>query len=186
MGYIILMAGLSLFSIPFNKDWSIPYLAIAYVIGYLVNSLGSMIEDSYYFLIGGMPSDKLLSIDENKEYTGIDKVRFYYAKETIALLQEEIGNPNASTAKMFAKAMPYSDSDTSTRVPDFNAQYAFSRTLLTTMIMVCLMLIPQNYDNIEYWFLLIPLYITGRRYKERGYYYAREVLKVYYHKKTQR
>ncbi len=184
MGYIVLIAGLSFLDIPFNKDWGIPYLAVAYVIGYMVNSLGSMIEGGYYWSIGGMPSEKLLTIDETKKYTGIDKVRFYYAKETIALLQQEIGDKEASTAKMFAKAMPYSDSDSSSRVPDFNAQYAFSRTLLTTMIMVCLMLIPKHYNELLYWFLLIPLYISWHRYKERGYYYAREVLKVYYHIKT--
>lgn len=184
MGYLVLLAGLSFLNIPFNPDLSIPYLAIAYVIGYMVNSLGSMLEGGYYCSIGGMPSDILLTIDDKKNYTGIDKVRFYYAKETIALLKNEIGDQKASTAKMFAKAMPYSDSDSSTRVPDFNAQYAFSRTLLTTMIMVCLMLISKNYDKLQYWFLLIPLYISWHRYKERGYYYAREVLKVYYHIKT--
>ena len=84
MGYIVLIAGLSFLDIPFNKDWGIPYLAIAYVIGYMVNSLGSMIEGGFYWSIGGMPSENLLTIDETKKYTGIDKVRFYYAKETIA------------------------------------------------------------------------------------------------------
>lgn len=185
MGYIALVALLLFMDIPFNKDYSIPYLAIAYVLGYMINALGSMIEKFYYWTIGGVPSDKLLTIDVQKNYTGIDKVKFYFAHEVIALLKEECHDADATTGKMFAKAMPYSDSDDKTRVPDFNAQYAFTRTLLTTMIIVCLLLIPKYYDDWYVWFLLIPLYISWHRYKERGYYYAREVLKVYYHKKQQ-
>ena len=80
--------------------------------------------------------------------------------------------------------MSYSNSDSSTRVPDFNAQYAFSRALLTTVIILGVIWGFQLYNELWYWFILIILlYLSYRRCKERGYYYAREVLIEYLHNK---
>ncbi|MBD0331399.1 MAG: hypothetical protein ICV66_01975 [Chitinophagaceae bacterium] len=66
------------------------------------------------------------------------------------------------------------------RVDDFNAMYAFSRSLLTTLLVGTVVLLIDNYNNWRYYAVLIPsLIVVWLRCKQRGYYYAREVLNVY-------
>lgn len=179
IGYFTMMAYLFAFGIDYNEDFSIAYIAAAYVIGYIINSISSLIEPILYKTIGGMPSDKLLTIVESKSYTGISKVRFYEAEKAIRLLKADTGDANASCGKMFACAMRITNGDSGTRVQDFNAQYAFSRVLLTTMLFVTIAVISTHYCDWQSYLLLIALAICWNRFKERGYYYAREVLNEY-------
>ena len=124
-------------------------------------------------------------MNNQKKNKGHSKIKFYHSEEVVRMLKEELKEDSPSTGKMFSTAMQYSNSDNSTRVPDFNAQYAFSRSLLTTMIIVSFILLVQYYTQFIAWFILIPLFISWYRYKDRDYYYAREVLLVYLHKKKQ-
>ena len=84
-------------------------------------------------------------------------------------------------AKVFAKEfIIYSNSNEKTRVPDFNAQYAFSRVMLTLTIVSVGIVMPKLYDLWWAWLIaLAVILLVGRRCKERGYYYAREVLIEY-------
>lgn len=179
IGYFTMMAYLFAFGIDYNEEYSIAYIAAAYVVGYLINSISSLLEPFWYKSIGGIPSDKLLTIEAGKTYTGISKVRFYEAEKAIQLLKAETGDANASTRKMFACAMRLTNGDSSTRVQDFNAQYAFSRVLLTTIFFVTIAVISTHYGVWQSYLLLIALVICWNRFKERGYYYAREVLNEY-------
>lgn len=186
LGYILLMALLPMIGLTYDWEASIAYLSIAYVIGYMVNAIGSWLEGFYYWTIGGKPSDVLLMPKNvRKKCNGHSKIKFYHTDEAIRMIKDELQDENASTGKMFLVAMRYSNSDESTRVPDFNAQYAFARSLLTTMIIVSFILLVQYYTQFIAWFILIPLFISWYRYKDRAYYYAREVLLVYLHKKKQ-
>lgn len=187
LGYILLVALLPIFNLAFELESSVAYLAIAYVIGYMVNAIGSWIEGFYYCTIGGKPSDIYLTpVNNQKKNKGHSKIKFYHSEEVVRMLKEELKEDSPSTGKMFSTAMQYSNSDNSTRVPDFNAQYAFSRSLLTTMIILSLIvLIQYGCELISSWFILVPLFISWYRYKDRAYYYAREVLLVYLHKKKQ-
>ena len=66
------------------------------------------------------------------------------------------------------------------RVPDFNGHYALSRVILTTMFMAFVFVEIKFYNVWYSWLISIAILLLARnRYKERGYYYAREVLNEY-------
>lgn len=185
LGYILLMALLPMVGLEFEWKASIAYLAIAYVIGYMVNAIGSWIEGFYYMTIGGKPSDFFLTpADKREKNSGHSRIKFYHTDEIIRMLKDELNDENASTNKMFALAMRYSNSEETTRVPDFNAQYAFARSLLTTMIILTPIVIIQFGISSKAWLVLVPLFISWYRYKDRAYYYAREVLSAYFQKRN--
>lgn len=184
IGYVILVVLIYFFDLDYDNKYSVAYLAIAFVIGYLVNALSSFLDKFYHWTIGGKPSSKLLQIHPKKKHTGIGKVRFYHAEKIILLLKEDVEDENADENKMFGAAMRLSNSDESTRVPDFNAHYAFSRVMLTAMIILALLLIVKYYNNWQVYLIIFPLLLCWVRYKERGYYYAREVLNEYLKTKT--
>ena len=179
----------------FNKDISkidvIVMLSLAYMLGYLLNSVSAMCEPIYYWFMGGRPSDKLLSepkekrCSKKKNYTGFGRIRFYAYAQTICILKQELQNSDADAKMMFERAMIYSNSDESSRVPDFNAQYAFSRVMLTLVLISSFIILYKYYTLFWVWIIdIAAIYIVGRRCKEKGYYYAREVLNEYLKKKN--
>lgn len=179
VGYFTMMAYLYALGIDYNEDYAVAYIAAAYVLGYVINAVSSMMEGFWYKTIGGMPSNNLLTLKEGKEYTGTDKIRFYDGEEAIKKLKAELNDPNASIGKMFGRAMSYSNGNKDCRVPVFNANYVFSRVLLTAVTFVTVALIVSSSSDWRV-YLIIPIwYICWRRFKERGYYYAREVLIEY-------
>lgn len=183
LGNILLVALLPMFNLSLELDSSIACLAIAYVIGYMVNAIGSWIEGFYYWTIGGKPSNIFLT-PQNKRGKGCghSRIKFHHTDEVAYMLKEELKDKNASSDKMFTTAKQYSISDNLTRVPEFNAQYAFSRSFLTTMIILTLILLFQFGSELRTWFVFVPLFISWYRYKDSAYYYAREVLTTYLYK----
>lgn len=159
---------------------SIAYLSLGYLAGYFINAIGSLLEDIYYFTIGGKPSDRLLTIVEGQQWTGYKRVKFYETEKVTNLLKEELGSQDASISRLFSCAMRKMNSCADSRVPAFNAQYAWSRTLLTAVWMIDVLLVFRYYDQWLFWLIgLLLLLISWNRFKERGYYYAREVLNEY-------
>lgn len=158
----------------------IVYIAFGYLAGYFVNAIGSLLEGVYYKTINGMPSDKLLTLTNGREWTGYNRVRFYEARNVIEALKRELNDANASTKKMFGCAMRKVNECEDCRVPAFNAQYAWSRTILTTILIVDSVCAFRFYEEWLFWLVaIILLIISWNRFKERGYYYAREVLNEY-------
>ena len=171
-GFLILLTLLSAYDIPYDKDKVIAYTAIAFLIGYLVNTISSWLEDFYFWTWGGKPSDRLLNGKD------IWKVNFYHSRKAKELLQIESSNPNASNDELFSIAMRYGNGQP--RVDDFNTMYAFSRVLLTTALIGSFFLVSSHYKDWQYYiFALSIIFIAWQRCKQRGYYYAREVLNVY-------
>ncbi len=174
-GYVALLYLLHLLHIPYDKDMVIAYTALAFVTGYLMNSISSWLEGIYFFTWGGIPSSKLLDGED------IWKVRFSpsdSAKIKAALLAE-CGNANASHDELFQIAMRHANNQSS-RLEDFNAQFGFSRVLLTTVLLGTIVLLAQHYQDWRYYAVLLPsLFITWLRCKQRSYYYAKEVLNTY-------
>lgn len=179
MGYIVLMIFMNVFEIHYDNADSVLHLAFAFIVGYFINTLSSLLEDFFYWTIGGMPSNKLLKIDPNKRYTGIRKVKFYQAQKVIEMLKIDVDDVNASEGKMFGRAMRISSGNEKSRVPDFNAHYALSRTVLTVMLIISGVLIIHYYGCWKTYLIIIPLLLAWERYRERGYYFAREVLNEY-------
>lgn len=181
-----------LFVLSIVIDWDINdinvtvLLSLAYVMGYMLNALSALLEPLYYWFMEGKPSDKLLKAPKpnccgkTRNYTGLGRIRFYEYKKAVKLLNQELDDDKACEGKMFGKAMSYSNSNEKTRVPDFNAQYAFSRVMLTLAIVSASIIMPKFYDLWWAWLIALAVIILiGRRCKERGYYYAREVLIEY-------
>ena len=74
-GFLGLLGILKLFNLIFDKDMVIAYLALAFLLGYMMKTLSSWLEDFYYFTWGGKPSTNSLN------GKGMWKVKFYPFKE---------------------------------------------------------------------------------------------------------
>lgn len=173
-GFLILMVLLPTLGFSYEKDFLIVYTAIAFLLGYIINTISSWLEDVYFFTWGGKPSGKLLS------GKNIWKVQFYDCVKAKRLLATETNTSTPTDDELFSIALRYANGTKDTRVDDFNAMYAFSRALLTTVLISTIILLIGNYRDWRYFAVLIPsLIIVWLRCKQRGYYYAREVLEVY-------
>lgn len=173
-GFIILVASMYMLNIEYNKDYAIPYTALAFLIGYIINALCSWLENVYYWTWGGKPSTRLL---EGKDMW---KVRFYEATKVKDYLLEEVKDPSASNDKLFHEAMRYANGKSDSRVDDFNAHYAFSRSLLTTTLVAIIFVAIKQHDNWLFYVIAFPsLFVVWFRCKQRAYYYSREVLNEY-------
>lgn len=182
IGFFAIVALLYATGNEYNKDFAMAYMAGSYVVGYLFNALSSLMEPFWYLTIGGMPSDRLLTINPKNKYTGINRVRFYHAKEAIDKLRKQLNDNEADTKQMFSLAMRETNGNPSSRVQDFNAQYAFSRVLVTSLLIITIIAIIYEPCCWKSYLAIIPFLISWNRFKERGYYYAREVLNEYLNK----
>lgn len=179
-GFIIYLTFLEFYGETFDNDFIVPATAIAFVLGYFVNTITSLAEDFYYWTWRGKPSNRLL---EGKD---IWKVRFYEYQEVKEMLKKEnSGSRTKNNDELFSTAMSYATPEVNSRVADFNTNYAFSRVILTTILITSGFMIYLYYDSYNVYLIAIPL-ISGAWYraKQRGYYYAREVLKTYLMVKT--
>lgn len=190
VGYVLLVIGMYAFQIEYDNDYIVAYLAMSFLCGYIINSIGSLLEPIYYFTIGGKPSNRLLS-DNNEKHnclynlfipknTGINRVRFYETKKVREMLLKGLEKENPSEDRLFSKAMREVSGNQDSRVPDFNAHYALSRTILTTVLISTVLLLISSYSSCWQSYLsIVVLLICWNRYRERAYYYAREVLNEY-------
>lgn len=159
---------------------SIAYIAFGYLVGYFINAIGSSFESVYYWTIGGKPYKQLLTINPMQDWTGCKKVKFYEADKFIKNIKRDLDDPKASPHKMFECAKRKVNGCENSRVQTFNAQFAWSRTILTTILISSVLFGFKYYEEWPYWVIIVLLlYISWKRFKERGYYYAREVLNEY-------
>ncbi len=164
------------------SDWLI--LPMGYVLGYFLDAIASMIEPILFKTICGKPSDRLLTPVPGKDWTGINKVRFYFPQKAIDALRKDTGDDNATTEKMFGYAKGLVSANSDGRVPDFRGHYALARVVLTTALIAVVLVEIKYYDVWYSWLIsIIVLFLSWNRYRERGYYYAREVLNEYLNNK---
>lgn len=172
-GFLLLLIILEFFNLSFNKDMIVPYTAIAFLLGFVANTISSWLEDIYFLTWNGKPSDCLLNGKD------IWKVKFYQSQKVKELLKTETTKPNPSNDELFSIAMRYAIQKDS-RVEDFNSSYAFSRSLLTCVLIGGIFLLIRNYNDWKYYLMILPtIIVVWLRCKQRGYYYSREVLNVY-------
>ena len=160
------------------SEWVV--IPAGYVLGYFLNAISSLIEPFLFCTICGKPSDKLLTPVPGQKWTGIKKVKFFFAEEAVKTLKKDIGDAEAETGKMFGYAMRMANANKDSRVPDFNGHYALSRVILTTVIFAVI-IVEIKFSYVWYsWPISIAiLSLAWNRFRERGYYYAREVLNEY-------
>ena len=94
-GFLLLMAILELFNLSFNKEMIVPYTALAFLLGYLINTISSWLEDLYFLTWMGKPSDCLLKGRD------IWKVRFYQSQKVRELLKAESKNEKSTNDELF-------------------------------------------------------------------------------------
>lgn len=173
-GFIILTALMYALNIEYNNDYIIPYTAFSFLIGYIVNAICSWLESFYFWTWRGKPSNQLLN------GKGMWKIHFYEAKRVKNYLIEDVKDSASSDDKLFHEAMKQTNGGKNSRVDDFNAHYAFSRSLLTTTIMAIAFTAYKQYDNWIFYIIALPiLFIVWFRCKQRAYYFAREILNEY-------
>lgn len=173
-GFLMLLGLQYFFQISFDRDYIIGYTAIAFLLGYILNTLGSWMEDIYFFSWGGNPSSKLL------QGKSIWKVRMFDYTQIRQHLSEKTTSVNPSEEELFSIAMRSVIGQKDTRIDDFNSIYAFSRTLLTTVLISGILILFKHYTDWKYYVSVIPaILILWLRCKQRAYYYAKEVLSVY-------
>lgn len=171
-GFLLLILLFNAINIKYEKDFIVIYTAAAFVLGYLINTIGSWLEDFYFFTWGGKPSNRLLN------GKGIWKVKFCEHEKAKSLLIKE-APVDYTNDDLFNIAMRYANGLKDSRVDDFNSLYVFSRSILTTAIISLFILIVGQFDSL-YYFCLIPLLVVfWIRCKQRGYFYAKEVLNTY-------
>jgi hypothetical protein len=172
-GFLLLLVILKYLELTFDNDSIIAYTAIAFLLGFLMNTISSWMEDFYFYSWCGRPSDRLLN---NKD---IWKVRFYQSQKVKDLLNAETSNAHPSNDELFSIALRYGNQN-GNRVEDFNSSYAFSRSLLTSLLIGSIFLLIRYYSKWEAYATVIPIIIiVWLRCKQRAYYYAREVLNEY-------
>ena len=160
------------------SEWVV--IPAGYVVGYFLDAISSLIEPFLYIIISGKPSDKLLTLIPGQKWTGIKKVKFYFPEQAITALKKDTGDDEATPDKMFSYAMRMVNANKDSRVPDFNGHYALSRIILVTLFIAIAFVEIEFYDVWYSWLISLALLLLARkRYKERGYYYAREVLNEY-------
>lgn len=164
----------------YDKDLIAGYTVVAFLVGYFANSLGSWLEDFYFWTWGGKPSSQLLNGKD------IWKVKFYEAAKAKELLVKEWDGAEPDNDQLFAVAKRNVNSLKDTRISDFNGTYAFSRVLLTVTIVSFVIICATNYANWRYYAVAASgLIVIWLRCKQQAYYYAREVLNEYIKLKIQ-
>lgn len=175
-GFLCLFILINVLNLKYDKDLIIAYTALAFLLGYLINTIGSWLEDFYFLTWGGKPSTQLL---DGKD---IWKVRFYHSQTSKEKLKEEFPTAKDNN-ELFSVAMRYANGVE--RVDTFNAYYAFSRAILTTVLLGTILLLIANYEDMRYYLVLLPiLFFSWLRCKQRAFYYAKEVLTVYLRDKS--
>ena len=169
-------------------------LAVAYSFGHVIQAISSFLQPIYYYLWGGMPSDNLLS--------GKSNMLGEYRSQIVRQLKDGLGIESSESAtseykEVFSRAMAVVNSEKIGRVEAFNASYAFHRALLTstwilssvlTIILILAYLnglsLNENGSAIAIVMILgwASVIIEFFRTRQRGYYFAKEVIYcAYYH-----
>ena len=167
------------------KGIIVPGTALAFLLGFFINTFASWLEGFLDFSWGGKPSDKLL-LEEPQ--TGMWKVWLYESPKIRQLLEKDFGEETDNNRKLFGVAMRNALLVKNTRIADMNASYAFSRGVFVTFLLIFLLYIVNclRYGTLNwalFGVLFLFLFISWLRAKQRGYYFAREVLTVYFQNK---
>lgn len=146
------------------KDWK------KYLLGYCLIAVLVLPVQAQILQIGSGTS--------LENYAASELQRYYYQLSGKLLNIERTASANLKS--MFGCAMRKVNGCEDCRVPAFNAQYAWARTMLTTILIADTLCAFRFYNEWQFWpIAMILLIISWNRFKERGYYYAREVLNEY-------
>lgn len=168
-GFLLFLVGGYALGIDLNTVPPLPATAIAYIIGFFTSTIGAWAEGALFWTWGGKPSNNLL------RGKACGRIAFTEWKRGKILLAKEFGKQRATENDLFGVAMRISNK--LERAEDMNAQYAFARSLMMAVIGSATFALYSNPCDTSIWFVSVAATIlVWYRTKERGYYYAREVL----------
>jgi hypothetical protein len=178
-GYLIIITTSILYKDLMPDISIVPQIAIAFVIGYINNTFSSWAEDLYRFLWGGNPINHFF--DKN----GIWKIRFYKGGEVKLFLKTRVpSEKNDSNFALFTEAMRIANELSTERLKDLNASYSFSRGILTSVIICFFICLPEFYDVLLFYPIVVALIVVCLiRCKQRNAYYIKGVLNIVLSKK---
>ena len=156
-------------------------LAAAIGAGLSVQTLGCMLEERFFNLFGGMPSDRALAGRLGDRYLPRDA-----AQRIKAMLQKRCG-PTAKPRSLFLHTMSVAESSPESKAAAFNAQYGQLRAVCALFILMLVLLgtsrlwgaaatwrVP-SFWTVEGLAALLTVLFAWRTW-QRGAYYARDVL----------
>ena len=172
-GLLVYLSLLYTLGVGFEVIPMIPASAIAYVLGFVVNALSSWSEGALHWSWGGKPSSRLL------EGHSIWKVKMFEGEEARSMLLKEAGKENPANEELFQIAMRNIDLNSKGRITDFNSAYAFSRNIFVAIIICSIIAIFRSPNILFIGGAVAIAFVVWLRAKQRGYYFAREVLLQY-------
>jgi len=172
-GFLVYVSIFYSLNIDIDRLSTIPATVLAYVIGYIVNTISSWSESILHWSWGGKPSDRLL------EGKSIWKVVMFEGKKVKKMLLVDSGNRHANNDELFEIAKRNVNFDTGTRLSDFNAAYSFSRSILISIILGLIFIVASRPNIYSAIVGLIILFIIWLRTKQKSYYFVREVFLEY-------
>lgn len=144
------------------------FLAMALLVGELLQALGGLIEPFLFWTWGGSASKRLLS---GKKY-----------KQDIAHLRTTFGE-DFSNEEIFDRAMAYCNHHLLGRCDYFNTLYAYSRSLFVATILIFILTLSFvciGGKMSAFWYVIllecVIAIILWHRTKKRGYVFAKEVV----------
>ena len=157
-------------NIDFSKIGEVIFItALAYIVGFFIDTFSSWLEPFYYFTWKGRPSDRFIS------GKGLGKIKVPSHLESIkSHLRTLVKSETIPDNELFGIALRSTKSE---RVTDFQNLYAFSRSLLTSFIILFFVLLPKFYCCwVFYSISVFLIFVLWLRAKQRAYYFVKEVL----------
>lgn len=161
---------------------ALPSVGLAFFLGFFTNGLGSIMEGLYFSLWGGKPSRNLLM---GKGIKGIylsewEQIRRRLTEDFQGKLPEAADRQSDA---LFGVAMRHVAKTEDTRIGQFNGTYALARSVLTSVLLLGAIGFWSEVAQENVWVytgaFLGLLFLTAYRTRQRGYYFAKEVLNTY-------
>ena len=171
-GLMVYFSFIYLWDVPQQWQKILPAFAFAMAIGFFVDALSSWLGPIFYWTWGGKPSSQLLNGKD------IAKVKFHEKERVTQLLQKNY--PEKNKDALFQIAYRQVSSTDNEKIQVFNESFAYARSLLTTSFILFILFIIKYYCFWWAWLIgLGILLMLWQRAKERGFYFAKEVLGTY-------
>lgn len=166
-----------------NGANSLYLTAVAFFIGYIINALGSWLEEFYRWLVGGKPSTTIFHPKKGKNYSGAGRVRFYQVDIVSQLLCKDcnVDEVKGNEEILFSHAKNIAEKSDNKRIQEFNATYAMSRSFLTAAIILMFLIIVRFPCCLYSYLSILIVVVCLFRLRDFNYYYIREVLTTYLH-----
>lgn len=168
-----------------NGANSLYLTAVAFFIGYIINALGSWLEEFYRWLVGGKPSTAIFHPKKGKNYSGSGRVRFYQVDIVSQLLCKDcnVDEVKGNEEILFSHAKNIAEKSDNKRIQEFNATYAMSRSFLTAAIILMFLIIVRFPCCLYSYLSILIVVVCLFRLRDFNYYYVREVLTTYLHQR---